>query len=370
MTPKLSITKSILLVTLFLAVFSVSGCMTAITKANTSREDLNDPGTVVQNNGESTETSEILAIEVGIEPTPFPEKRTYKNTEYGFQFEYPETWTISEVDHGVIVQKGARQLTIRFRWSTELAPPDFNRSGLPAGDLVYRGKISILEQVVPVDYLTFEDKIKMVCYNEGQAIESDDLLLKINLEDLNTEYGDIDLSETLIEEAKIILESLERVESEGAPAVPEEGGGICATDKGNPPQDWDRYKNEEYGFYFPYPSDMDIVDMDHLIMVRDGDLVMQIKYRRLDEQISMTGQIPEGDVELTRFVEYFGEENPNPIVVEKSNGQVNRVSVGNLITMTTPVQFRVSINHESGGGIDLDQANAMLKILDFLCIIP
>jgi hypothetical protein len=268
------------------------------------------------------------------------------------------------------VQKGARQLTIRFRWSTELAHPDFNRSGLPAGDLVYRGKITILEEVIPVEYLIFEDNIKMVRYNEEQAIESNGLELKIDLEDLNTEYGDIDLSETLIEEAKMILESLERVESEGTPSVPDEGGGVCATDKGNPPQDWDRYQNEEYGFYFPYPSDMEVVDMEHFIMVRDSDLVMQIKYRRLDEQISVTGQIPEGDVELARFVEYFGEENPNPIVVEKSNGQVYRVSVGNLITMTTPVQFRVSITHESGGGIDLDQANGMLKILDFLCIIP
>jgi len=370
MIPNNTAKISVLLIVLTLIAGSLSGCLIAARKphSSVSAEETGAVGPVVEVSEENSKTDDFLEIEVGVEPTPFPDTHIYTQSDYGIQFEYPETWTISEVDHGVNVQKGARQLTIRFRWISELAPPDFQRSGLPAGDLVYRGKLTLFAQTIPVEHLVNQDMVKMVLYNEGQVIESEELQLIITLEDLNTAYEDINISPETIAEANTIVESFQRVESEGSPPVLEEG--ICATDQGNPPQAWERYQNEEYGFYFSYPASMEIVDLDHLIMVRDGNLAMQIKYRRIDEQVSMTGHSPQGDVELPRFVEYFGEENQNPIMVEKEGGEIIRVSVGNLITMSTPVQFRVSITQESGGGIDLDKANDMLKILDYLCIYP
>ncbi len=183
---------------------------------------------------------EVGAIEVGVEPTPTPENFTYTNEAYGFSFVYPETWTLTEEDHGVILQKGTNRLGINFRWADEPVE-HFGRTGMGAGDFIYAGKISFLNQVIPVEKLFFEKKSKAVFYGESGPIEIGDLVFMIALEDLESDYLNVDLPEEIITEANRILESFKRIEtatgietSVGSSGLPvrrttEEAGEMIAT---------------------------------------------------------------------------------------------------------------------------------------------
>jgi hypothetical protein len=165
----------------------------------------------------------------------------------------------------------------------------------------------------------------------------------------------------------MILESFQ-VSGQAAPPQREESG-FCATEKGNPPVDWQLYQNEDYGFFLYHPQNMEIDETgEHTVEFHQNDLTLQMEFRRIDQPYPLPGIILEGEVELTRFVNYFGDEHPNPIVVERSGGLVTRVSVGNTIGDTTPVQFQVEIAGPTGMDIDLDQADAMLEIVDYLCL--
>ena len=170
-------------------------------------------------------------IEIGIEPTPMPEKLSYTNEFYGFKFDYPETWTLSEGDHEVGLMNDPNMLSIRFRWIDEQLDPYSGRTGLPAGDLIYEDKILFMDQVIPAEYLIFEKKYKAVFYGGPGWIEIDDLLFWIELADLETgDYREIDLSEELLTEAKSIVESFQKIEATGSP--PEE---IPTTWEDDPP---------------------------------------------------------------------------------------------------------------------------------------
>ena len=145
------------------------------------------------------------------EPSPVPEFLVYSNQLYGFEFEYPDTWTLLEEDHGVLLMKGRNRLGIRHRWVDEELPPI--RTGIPAGDLVYRGKIQFMGTVIPAEFLQFECKNKIVFYGGTGDIEIDDLVFSITLEDRETyDYREIELSEDLLDEAKSIVKSFKRID--------------------------------------------------------------------------------------------------------------------------------------------------------------
>jgi hypothetical protein len=152
------------------------------------------------------EPAGIGTIQIGVEPTPTPERTSYTNNDYGFAFDYPETWTLTEQDHGVVLQKGTNRLGISFRWADEKVD-GFGRTGMGAGDFIYAGKVNFLNQVIPVETLLFEKKSKAVFYGEDGMVQVGDLVFMIALEDLETNYMDVDLPEEIISEAGRILES-------------------------------------------------------------------------------------------------------------------------------------------------------------------
>ena len=142
---------------------------------------------------------EISTSEVGIEPTPMPGNLTYTNNVYGFEFEYPGTWTLKEEDHGVVLIKGRNRLGIRFRGIDEDADRFSGRTGIPAGELIYSDKIRFMGRVIPAEVLVFEQKSKIVFYGGTGRIEIDELVFSITLDDRETyNYRDVDLSEELL----------------------------------------------------------------------------------------------------------------------------------------------------------------------------
>jgi hypothetical protein len=155
---------------------------------------------------EETELVESRATQIEIVPRPIPEILTYTNETYGFIFNYPETWTLTEKEHGVILEKDTNRLIVNFRWIEEEVQ-DFGPTGLSAGDLLYRDKVRFLNQVIPAEFLTYEGKTKAVLYGKTGYVEIKDLLFLVMLEDLKGSYLAVDLAEETIDEAKTILES-------------------------------------------------------------------------------------------------------------------------------------------------------------------
>jgi hypothetical protein len=164
------------------------------------------------------EPGEGNLIEIGVEPTPTPAQKSYTNDFYGFKFDYPEIWTLTEDDHRVVLKKGTNRLGIFYRWVNEDVRSE--RTGVGAGDFIYSGKIYFMGQIIPAEVLLFELKSKAVFYGGTSLIERDDLAFTIALEDWETRYEDVDLSEEIMTEAKSIVESFEQIEAIGTP--PEE----------------------------------------------------------------------------------------------------------------------------------------------------
>lgn len=194
-----------------LILFILTGCGTAAGAIQ--------PGTEGSRSGETgsggIDLGEIGTIEVGIEPTPLPQSSSYANETYGFAFDYPVTWTLSEEDHRVVLQKGTNRLGINFRWVDEQTG-HFGRTGMGAGDLIYAGKVNFMDQVIPAEALLYEKKSKAVFYGESSQIETGNLVFVIALEDLETDYLKVDLTDEIITEANRILESFRPIEAAGA----------------------------------------------------------------------------------------------------------------------------------------------------------
>ena len=166
-----------------------------------------DPGTPERANTVSVgmDESGVGTIEVGIEPTPPPESSSYINNIYDFTFDYPETWTLTEQDHGVVLQKGSNRLGINFRWADEQID-QFGRTGMGAGDPIYVGKVNFMNRVIPAEALLYEKKTKAVFYGGVPGlVDCGDMVFMIALEDLETNYVDVDLSDEIISETGAIL---------------------------------------------------------------------------------------------------------------------------------------------------------------------
>ncbi len=146
-TKKIPINLYLALALVFLILPMLVGCGT-ISAGAVQPEQENQGAAETESGGIAL--GEIGTIEVGVEPTPLPEGITYTNETYEFAFEYPETWTLIEEDHGVVLQQGPNRLTINFRWADEQIDR-FGRTGMGVGDLIYAGKVNFMNQVIPAE---------------------------------------------------------------------------------------------------------------------------------------------------------------------------------------------------------------------------
>lgn len=175
------------------------------------------------------------AVEIGIEPTATPAVLRYTNVEYGFAFEYPTTWTLAEQDHAAILTQGSSRLTLNFRWVTENIDPTLGRTGMAAGTPIYSGKVAFLGMALPINVVELDNLRKYVIYGDTGSTEVGDLAFGIVLEDLQTDYMELNLPEQTISEANAILESFKRIPASGSPppempATPTTGGAPPSTE--------------------------------------------------------------------------------------------------------------------------------------------
>jgi hypothetical protein len=206
------------IVLLALAAIGLAGCkLVPLLGAVDRSMDDGNADALPRSSDESTGFGKLGAIEVGLEPTPTPANKTYTNETYGFRFEYPQSWSLSEQDQGVKLERGTNRLTINFRWMDEEVPPF--RTGMGAGDLVYADKIDFLDQVIPAQLLLYEKKSKAVFYGISSEIPAAGLLFTIMLEDLDTDYLEVNISDEVIDEADMILETFDWITVEGQEAA-------------------------------------------------------------------------------------------------------------------------------------------------------
>ena len=224
-------------------------------------------------------------IQIGIEPTPMPEKLTYTNDFYGFKFDYPETWTLKEKDHRVELKQGANTLQINFRWANE----DFNygRTGMAAGTPIYSDKIIFMREIIPQYTVELDHRVQYVIYSGTFLVEVDDLVFGIILEDTLTDYNELDIPDEVIAEAKTILESFERIEATGTPGESSPAPEAGVINPVSPDPDWLLYTNTEYDFGFYYPADMTVVEEPNLVKVGRDSVQLLIAFRNIDEDVQI-----------------------------------------------------------------------------------
>jgi hypothetical protein len=155
---------------------------------------------------------------------PSDELLSYTNPEYGFTLRYPPTWTIAEVNdeefvgpgsHSVQLSQGTIKLIIGYRRAGEEMA--ISASGMPAGEFELRGTTEMLGQAVERYVLVYEGKDKAVIFGPpgSSPLALGDLEFSSQLLDFNPDYNAIDLTQTVKDEANIILGSLASVGAEG-----------------------------------------------------------------------------------------------------------------------------------------------------------
>jgi hypothetical protein len=270
------------------------------------------------------------AVAIGIEPTPTPQALTYSNDVYGFEFQYPETWSLTEEDHGVVLWQGPLSLRINFRIPSEDIPPYFGRTGMGGGDFIYEGTVNFLGEVIPVQSILYELKFKAVLF-QLRDLAIDDLIFMISLEDLYTSYELIDIPEEIREEAKEIVETFKRIEAIGLPtgeveetSSSETVDGLCSGSY----KDFETYVNDDYGFCFRYPSTMNRLEMSNGVQLSFRTMILEVAFRMADENVELVapGQLI-GQFEPLGPFFLFGEEISG--FINLIDGKVKEIVFGN-----------------------------------------
>ncbi|MDF1515865.1 MAG: hypothetical protein P1S60_18805 [Anaerolineae bacterium] len=144
-----------------------------------------------------------LATEAVPEPENTEVYERYTNTDFGFTFRYPDTWTLDqESDQLVTLAKGNLRLSIGF--SQEGGGEEPWWSGLPAGDLQQEEAITFMGESMEKLALIYNDKVTTVIYD---CLVSD-IVFVIRLDDVVTaDYEAIDITDVEQQEVDDILSS-------------------------------------------------------------------------------------------------------------------------------------------------------------------
>lgn len=313
---------------------------------------------------------------VGLEPTPTvtpsptPVVRSYVNEAYGFTFRYPETWTLAEEPQLITLSRGNLTLHVAYGWASNPGfSPMSGRTGMPAGDFIYGGRVSFLGQVVPARILEYERKAKMVIYGETSLVEVGDLVFNIWLEDvISADYAELDIPQDVQVEAKEILASFERIEATGTPPT------STPTPVPSTEKDILTYVNDDYGLAFVYPSDWTLEEIPGdesptTVHLTKDALRLTIQFKRVDESTVLgPSGLPAGEIEERGTVMILGREIPKQMLVYE--GKVKSVFLGDRFDdLKLYVQLDDGVGAETGyDAIDIPDSaqSAMDAILSSL----
>jgi hypothetical protein len=245
-------------------------------------------------------TNTVVVVETTAEP---PAQIDYSNEGTGISFSYPSHWTMEEAENAYVFRNGPIMLRIVYRSVGEQVSL-WTATGIPAGDLVVLdGPVSFLGQALSKNGLVYENKLKMVFYGGRPVciVKSDMMDFSITLEDRESDYLALNLTDEVLVEAESILASFE----------------VSSTGNG-PSSELSTYTNSEYGFSLQYPPTWTAVEVNdeafmapgsRSVQLSQGTVTLVIGYRRTGEDtIIMGGGAPAGDFESRGTV--FMIDNP------------------------------------------------------------
>ena len=159
------------------------------------------------------------------EPSDSPSIEThyYRDDLYKIAIEYPADWSLTEISTGDIsdakalrLQKETWSLVIQCKryWDTT----SFG-GGLPAGDVVDRGWVTILGKSIPKYFVVFEDKDKVLFF--GDRFEDLEFFIRLDADfGDNTDYFAVDIPDSIVDEVENIVASILRTGSPISPPTP------------------------------------------------------------------------------------------------------------------------------------------------------
>jgi hypothetical protein len=167
--------------------------------------------------GEPTETGSDVEPDPTV--TPPPVKVSFRDDIYKLSMEYPVDWTLTEIPAGgqtskaLKFTKGDWVLIVhyKFRWENSGMG-----GSLPAGDVVDRGYVNLLDRAIPKHLVIKGGQEKVVYYGDRFS----DLEFYIRLdEDLRgyKDYDVVDIPEDIMAEMDALVDSIVRT---GDPVVP------------------------------------------------------------------------------------------------------------------------------------------------------
>jgi hypothetical protein len=183
---------------------------------------------------------------------------TYTNPEYGFTLHYPAAWTVEEVNDDAFVGPGSRsvqlsqgtvKLVIGYRRAGEEAA--IGGSGAPGGEFDILGTVNIVGQDVERYVIVYEGKDKVVMYGQPgpPPLSAGGLEFALRMDDFNPDYDSVELSQTVQDEADMIVSSLAIIEAEGvSESEIGEFSEITRLD-----ETWFNYTNNQLGFSINFP---------------------------------------------------------------------------------------------------------------------
>jgi len=148
----------------------------------------------------------------GASPTGW---REYANSEYGFSFQYPATWSMVEEEHLIRLERGSWLFAIAYwRPDQDVAPA---WSGLPAGEMISRGMMMCMGQEIDRSALVYQDRTKVLTY----GAEAGGLVFAMRLEDVSTmDYEAIRIAAPMQAEADRMVGSFRMTSAGQTPAPP------------------------------------------------------------------------------------------------------------------------------------------------------
>jgi len=131
---------------------------------------------------------------------------TYHNPDYGFSFQYPASWELTETTNFIRLTSQKGIVVIGYRRVTQQA--QIQRTGVGEGDLISAGSIQFLGQTLQRALLVYEGKVKEVFYQNDSEFTVENLVFTLGLHyNRTTQYDAVDIPQDVQAEADQILES-------------------------------------------------------------------------------------------------------------------------------------------------------------------
>jgi hypothetical protein len=264
------------------------------------------------------DSDETVASEAAAEEMAEPLATVgYSSEETGISFSYPTSWAMEEGDKAFIFRRGAITLRVRYKMPGQ-AEWGEGRTGMGGtGVSALEGTTQFLDKSLAKFGVFYEDLLIIVVYGgePGTKVQSGAMEFTIVLEDPNTDYKTLTITDEVLSEAEMILSSF-----------------TVGSTQGGPTEGLQTYINHEYGFALNYLSTWTVAavnDVDFVgpgsrsVQLSQGSVTLIIGYRRAGETVAMGGSgAPGGEFEIRGTVHVAGQDVDRHVIVYEGKDKV------------------------------------------------